>query len=374
MNATTPEALPIPSLGVEEEYQLVDRDTGRLTPDCKTILGRVAGTTESEIQHELHLNQIEMASPVCETLDDARRHLEQCRRVIGAAAGKCGAELASAGTHPMEVPIDDDLAPKERYRAMVERYQTIARDLYIFGCHVHVSMPDRDVGVGVMNRCRVWLPLLQALTANSPFWDGEDTGYDSYRRELWVQWPMAGPPPRFDSAQAYDAAVGRLVDAEAIKDATHVYWDIRLPDKVPPIEFRAADAITDVNDTVGYCGLVRAMVMAATDDHHAGVEVPEVDDAVLRYALWHAARYGTGPRLCDAVAGRPAPMQSLVDRLLEWVGPSLDRSGDGGSVRPFVERTMKHGNGAKIQRDWAGDRRDWTKLVTKLVSATSVDR
>ena len=391
----------LPAIGFEEEYQLVDCENGQLIPNCKAVMGRLFGdasnddatnrdsngsdsaggdshggnfhgedSTEAgfggdakqldgEIQHELHLNQIEMASPICQTLDEVRSYAVSVRTRLAEAAAAVNTSLASAGTNPRAVPHEDNLAPKDRYRNMTERFQQIARDLYIFGCHVHVSMPDRELGVGVMNRCRRWLPLLQSMTANSPYWDTADTGYDSFRRELWVQWPMAGPPVHFAGLADHDAAVQRLVDAGAIPDTSHVYWDIRLPDKVPTIEFRAADAMTEVWETVGYAALVRAMVMAATADVHAGRSTPDagsaVDPAVLRYAMWHAARYGMSDETVDCHAGKCVSTESMIDELKSWVAAPLERTGDGDAVDQFINRIHRHGNGARRQRRVIGD-------------------
>src|SRR6056297_2764347 len=251
----------IPTVGVEEEYQLVDPTSGALMPNCKEVMQSLrtpkrGATPTAEIHHELHLNQIEMASEVCHSLDEVRSVLESTRSRLIRAAKESGCELASAGTNALAVPAEPSLTPKDRYRLMTNRYQMIARDLLIFGCHVHVHMPDRELGVRVMNRCRRWLPVLQAMTANSPFWDGVDTGYASYRRELWAQWPMAGPPPHFSDLTDYQACVDELTRCGAIKDESFLYWDIRLPMKVPTIEFHAADVMTRIEETVGYVGLV----------------------------------------------------------------------------------------------------------------------
>ncbi|MEM6366482.1 MAG: glutamate-cysteine ligase family protein, partial [Planctomycetota bacterium] len=197
---------------------------------------------------------------------------------------------------------------------------------------------------------RRYLPLLQALTGNSPYWDATDTGYDSFRRELWVQWPMAGPPVHFDSIKDHDAAVERLVDVGAIPDPSHVYWDIRLPDKVPTIEFRAADAMTEVWETLGYAGLVRAMVMAAIDEIHDGRYADATDPAVLRYAMWHAARYGIGDTIVDPKSGRQKPTNELVEELKQWVSGPLESTGDRVPVHHFIDRIMRLGNGATRQR------------------------
>ncbi|KAA5539105.1 YbdK family carboxylate-amine ligase [Roseiconus nitratireducens] len=341
---------PLP-VGIEEEYQLVDPSTGELRANCKDVMRNVRRDCGAEIQHELHLNQIEMASPVCQTLDDVREQLRQTRSVLAQAAADSGDALAAAGTNPLPVPEDPNITPKQRYRHMTERYQLIARDLLIFGCHVHVSMPDRGLGLQVMNRSRRWLPLLQAMTANSPYWDGEDTGYASYRHELWTQWPMAGAPPEFKDIDDYRQCVAALVSSGAIADESHIYWDIRLPTKVPTIEFRGADVMTSAEDAVAYVGLVRAIVMTALEDIRREAAAEPVQSTVLSYAIWHAARYGLAETLVDPVSNEQLPAEACCRALLDRLRPALQLAGDEAVVEAFFDRCLRQGTGADRQRN-----------------------
>lgn len=345
-----PNLQSVPKIGVEEEYQLVDPLTGLLTPDCRQVMQRITTQPESEIQHELHLNQIEMASPVCKTLDEARTHLTEVRRLLGDSARRVDTALVAAGTNPFAIPDSPDTTPLERYQQMTQRYQQIARDLLIFGCHVHVEMPDRELGLQVMNRARRWLPLLQALTANSPYWNDADTGYASYRREIWSQWPMAGPPPHFDTFPDYEKCIEALMGVKAIPDASHIYWDIRLPTKVPTIEFRVADVCTQVEETVGFAAVVRAIVMQATTDIHDGRNYNRIDPYVLSYAMWHAARYGTSDQLIDPDLNESVTAGKLVDRLLRYLRPSLEHSKSTEIVSDYLHNMVVRENGASRQR------------------------
>lgn len=366
------------SVGVEEEYQIVDAETGRLRPDCDSLMAGLAigaegdGAEEAaEIHHELHLTQIEMASPVCTTLDQVRSQVAAVRgRLIGAAR-RVGAELVAAGTNPMPPPGDDDLTPKPRYLSMALQYQQLARRLRIFGCHVHVDMPDRELGVQVMNHARRWLPSLQALTANSPYWEGEDTGYASYRRELWVQWPMAGPPLPFENAADLKQCVNDLVKTGAIEDATRIYWDVRLPERVPTIEFRVMDVMTRIEETVACVGLIRALVERCQRDVLAGVPAPVVRPQVLTVAMWHAARYGIGEELIDAATCQKVSAADHLEELLDFVRDPLEAAGDYGRVRSGVQRMIDLGGGAARQRAMCreGTLRD---VVRRLAEHTAV--
>ncbi|MDA8744331.1 glutamate--cysteine ligase [Rubripirellula amarantea] len=366
----------IPSVGVEEEYQLVDPETGRLLPNCKEVMRQVGNDVTADIQHELHLTQIEMASTVCNTLDEVQTRVKQVRGQLIEAAKKTGAALVAAGTNPLPLPEVESFTPSRRYRVMSQRFQQIARDMLIFGCHVHVSIEDPSDGLQIMNQARRWLPLLQALSANSPFWDGEDTGYASYRRELWAQWPMAGPPPHFEDVDDYKSCVADLIQSGAIEDESYIYWDIRLPTKVPTIEFRSADVMLSVEETVGYTGLVRAIVMQATRDLREGKLNRPIRDNVLSYATWHAARYGVTKELVDPLYCKNYTAKDLIAMLLDHVRPSLDLSGDGEHIKGYLNQILQSGTGADRQRAVVGcnpelDDCDLSKVVQYAMMETA---
>lgn len=360
--------LTLPKIGVEEEYQLVDPATGRLIPNCKQVMDTIRATPRAEVQHELHLSQIEMASGICETLEDVRESLKNTRAALIAAAKRTGAELVAAGTNPLPLPTEADVTPKDRYERMEQRFQHIAREFFIFGCHVHISMPDKAIGVEVMNRSLRWLPLLQALSANSPFWDGKDTGYMSFRRELWTQWPTAGPPPYFRSLADYRQCIEDLLRCEAVEDESFLYWDIRLPQHIPTIEFRCADVMTSLEETVAFAGLVRGVVMQLTDDIQAGRAAPPLRNSVLRFALWQAARFGVSGKLVDPQTCQPLPASELIERLRQYVRPALQRSGDLDIVEHYLDGLSRNGCGAGRQRNGT---QELTDVVADLIERTA---
>lgn len=363
--------MDIPAVGVEEEYQLVDPEHGAMRADCQRVMSKINDQLRAEVQHELHLTQIEMASPVCHTLEDVRHSLVETRLAISEAASKAGTALSAAGTNPMPLPHADDITPKERYSRMTQRYQQLARDLFIFGCHVHVSMPDKELGLQVMNQSRRWLPALLAITANSPYWDGHDTGYASYRRELWAQWPMAGPPPHFASIEDYQSKVADLIEVGAIADESFIYWDIRLPEKIPTIEFRVADVMLDLEDVVAYVGLIRGIVMQAQKDIQDDRTQIPITSQLLRYAMWHAARYGVDDTLIDPLKKETLPASEVLQRLLQWCTPALEQSGDYDAVASFFQRLANRGTGATLQRQWSGQSDDLSAVVRHCVEETA---
>src|SRR3954451_6767665 len=204
------------SIGIEEEYQIVDPVTRELRPRAGRVLPRARQAVGDEVTNELFLSQVEIGTPVCRTLADVRAELVRLRRAVVEAAEADGDRIVAAGTHPFSRWQDQKFTPKERYSKILEENQQLAREQIIFGCHVHVGIADREDGIQVMNRSRPWLPTLLALSANSPFWLGRDTGYASYRTELFQRFPMTGTPHLFASRAEYDELVDTLVAAGMI--------------------------------------------------------------------------------------------------------------------------------------------------------------
>ena len=357
------------TIGVEEEYQLVDPRTGQLVPNCKQVMTELHGSVKADVQHELHLSQIEMASPICQTLKDVREQVTNVRGRLAVAAERSGSALVAAGTNPMPYITGPTVTPTERYQHMTQRYEQLARDLLIFGCHVHVSMPSRDVGLQVMNRSRRFLPILQAISANSPYWHGVDTGYASYRRELWIQWPVAGPPPHFDNLDDYHQAIGRLLQSEAISDETKIYWDIRLPVKLPTIEYRVMDTMTEISHVVAVVGLIRALVQTIIRDIEASVPAPKVDASVLRAAMWQAARYGMTGHLIDPEICRTVAAADFLKTTIDYVRGELEENGDAEEVLPVLQGIAASGSGAERQREHGGSEKDPTQVARALIDS-----
>ncbi len=345
-----PGSYRLPTVGVEEEYQLVELPSGQLAPRCKPILKRASHGALAHLQHELHLEQIEMASPILTSTAEIRGCLLDTRRAISRAASQYDSALASAGTNPLPAPHTSHFTPVARYQDMAQRFQMLARELLIFGLHVHIDMPDRELGVQVMNHVRGWLPLLQAMSANSPYWNGEDTGYASYRRELWVQWPTSGIPLFFRDFEEHQQCMHTLINAGVIRDETHIYWDLRLPAKVATIEFRVFDAQTEVEDTLALVAVTRALVMRSELAVHRGEAAPPLLPQLLRAAMWQAARYGMSHRLIDPFAGLQVAATQHLDQLLAHVREPLDVLADTDRVMRFCQRLKTAGAPAERQR------------------------
>jgi glutamate---cysteine ligase / carboxylate-amine ligase len=338
------------SLGVEEEYQLVDPATRELRP----VAGRVLPAAESElgdrVQPELYRSQVEMNTPVCATLGEVREAVRRGRRSLAEAAEREGLRLAAAGTHPFSHWRDQPVTDKTRYRNLAEDYRQVFREQVVFGCHVHVGIEDREAAIQTMNRVRPWLPALLALSGNSPYWLGADTGYASYRTEVWNRWPMAGMPQHFASRAEYDGLVETLMATGSLREPTKLYWDVRPSTRQETLEFRVADVCMGVDEAVMVAGLARALALVCHDDAVRGAPDPAPRPELLRAAKWRAARHGLDADLVDVLGRRARPAAELVELFLARVRPGLEAGGDLEEVTGLVEATLARGTGAARQR------------------------
>ena len=310
------------TIGVEEEFLIVDADTGALRPRAELILPPAREALGDDVQPELHQSQLETATPVCPSLPEVRRELVRLRKELMAAAEQHGSRIAAAATHAFSSWQDDPgITPK--YRKLEVDYRQLAREQIICGCHVHVGMENRDAAVQVMNRARPWLSPILALAANSPYWEGVDTGYASYRTEIWRRWPMAATPEPFASAAELDEVIDALVATGSIDDPARIYWDMRPSARFPTLEFRVTDVCLTVDESVMVAGLVRGLVRTCHDQAEAGEPVPNVRRELLRAATWRAARYGLDGDLVDVIGQRALPARDMIDTLLELTRPAL---------------------------------------------------
>lgn len=333
-----------PTFGVEEEYLLVDQDTKHPVPVGGALVDELSG---EDFQHEFSPAQAEFATPVCAGLDELRRHLRHGRRVLAAAARRRGALLVATGTPPVGRPGPPPVTGSPRYRRMADAYGLLTEDQGVCACHVHVGVPDLEHAVAASNHLRPWLPALLLLSANSPFFDGADTGHASWRTTVWARWPVAGAPPYFRSPDEYTALVAQLVAAGVILDAEMVYWYVRPSRHVPTVEVRVADVPATVEETVLQAALVRAVV---TTGFELGRSAPCVPAAVLDPACRQAALAGLEGRCLDPVTGHAAPGWALVDALFAHVRPALAALGDLDAVTSCLSWLRTHGGGASRQR------------------------
>jgi carboxylate-amine ligase len=360
------------TLGIEEEYQIIDPETRALTPRAGDVLrGARQALGEDRVVPELRASQLEVLTPVCSTLAQAREELLRLRRGVIEAAGEEGVRVAAASTHPFSHWREQPITARDRYKKIIERERRTAEEQVVFGFHVHVGLSDREAALQVMNHARPWLAPLLALSANSPFWLGEDTGYASYRTQVWGSLSTAGPPGYFSSLAEHDALVETIVAVGGAMEPNQIYWDMRLPQKLETVEIRVADVCTCVDEAVMLAGLCRALVRTCHERAVRGKPYPEVRPEVLRAAHWIASRYGLDAELVDAEAGRAVLAKKLIEKLLLFVRPALEEHGDWEEVSALAGETLKQGNGANRQRrvyERAGQLKD---VVDALIETTA---
>jgi carboxylate-amine ligase len=359
------------TIGVEEEYQITHPETRELRSRGQSILKEAREAVGDLVTPELYLSQIEIGTPICRSISEVRGELQHLRREVIAAAERSGSRIAAAGTHPYSHWGEQKLTPKERYQEIATDYQQLAREHLIFGCHVHVGISNREIAIQVMNRSRPWLAPLLALACNSPFWLGMDTGYGSFRTELWRRWPLSGTPQVFTSRSDYDRLVEKLISTGSISDATKIYWDVRPSARYETLEFRVADVCLTVDEAVMIAGLVRALARTCALEAERHVEIKHVRPEILRAAKWRAARFGLDEDLIDTQEGRAVPARALIEKLLAHVRPALEEQAEWDEVSSLVRDVMKRGTGSTRQREVYAQSGNLEGVVDFIVAETA---
>jgi carboxylate-amine ligase len=359
------------TFGVEEEYLIVDRRTRALASCSNKLVNEAAPVMGETVSAELNLCQIEIASGVCNSVPQLRDDLRTARTGLAAAAAEHDRAIIASGTHPFSSWKDQRVnIAFERYARMEDRYQVVARQQVICGCHVHVGIDDDDLAIEVMNRSTPWLPTLLALSANSPYWHGVDTGFASYRTQVWQRWPTSGMPPHVADRAEYDAVIEELERVDAIEDATHIYWYVRPSARYPTVEFRPCDVCLDVDDALLVAALVRAIAWTCARDARAGAVDRPHRREILEAAMWRAARYGLGGALVDVDTGTTQPAMESVRRLLAHVTDGLEQHGDLEFATRGIAAIVRRGNGSERQRRERARTADPTAVVDLLVAET----
>ena len=361
MSVTSPG--PVRKMGVEEELMLVDPSTGRLTAVSQPAVA--ANDTEAEVAQELFLQQIETSTPPCHDAGELLAGLRAGRRAVGEAAAAAGVR-AVAMAAPVLPEENEDFTPKERYRKIQTEYGEMARQALVCAMHTHVDVDSDEEAVRVVDGIRPWLPLLVAISANSPFWQGRDTGHASWRSQVWNRWPTAGSAQPFGDVATYREVSERLLGWGAGLDAGMLYFDVRPARDLPTVEVRVADVCTDVEDAVLVALLTRALVGTTAADP----DPPTWRGDLLRAATWRAAKVGLSDDLVHPVAGRLASPREVFGATLAYVRPALEEAGDLATVTEGFERLVSRGNGATRQRRVLETGGDLRRVVEDLARRT----
>ncbi|MFE4211375.1 glutamate--cysteine ligase [Streptomyces goshikiensis] len=366
------------SVGVEEELLLVDARSGAPLAVSGAVLAAAdrsawqrpgaIGLPEHEFEKELQKEQLEFATKPVTEMGELQQEIIRIRGAAARHAASAGAVVAAVATSPL--PVQPSLNVGPRYRWMGEQFGLTAQEQLTCGCHVHVSVASDEEGVAVLDRIRPWLAVLMAMSANSPFWQGEDSGYGSYRSRVWNRWPSAGPVEVFGSADRYHEQVRTMIDTGVLRDEGMIYFDARLSATYPTVEVRVADVCLDAATPVLLAALSRGLVETAARAWQDGQPPARIGTSLLRLASWRAGRSGLDGPLLHPGTMRETSAEQAVEALYQHVREALNDHGDDERVREAIAHLHERGNGARIQRDLHAQGQTLASVVTRCAQMT----
>lgn len=362
-------SLPKITLGIEEEYQIIDPETRELKSYVQEFLDRGRVILADQIQPEFLQSQVEVGSRICDDVQELRAELVRLRRHICGLADERGVQVAAASTHPFSMWAQQAVNEGERYTRLHTDLAQLARRMLIFGMHVHVGIEDKELMVDVMNQARYFVPHLLALSTSSPFWQGRDTGLQSYRTVVFESLPRTGLPPSFASWSDFRGFVDTLVDTRCVEDGSKIWWDIRPHPKFPTLEFRVCDICTTVDEAVCIAALVQAIVAKLIKLRLENRSWRKYRHHLITENKWRAVRYGIHGQLIDFGKRQEVAFESLARELLEVVDDVVDELGSREEIS-YVETLLAEGTSADRQRavfERTGELKD---VVDHLVAET----
>jgi len=345
--------VPPLTIGIEEEFQIVDGQ-GQLKSHIETLLSAAGGRYGDQIKREMMQSVVEAGTKICADISEARDEIVTLRGTLAALVKPAGLRIASAGTHPFSHWQDQEVTEHERYKILEEELQDVIRELLIFGLHVHVGIPDRELRIEVMNEARYFLPHLLAISTSSPFWLTRITGLKSYRQIIWQRFPRTGVPPEFSSYDDYENFVELLVKTRCIDDGRKIWWDLRPHATFPTIEFRVCDAATRVEETLCLAALTQAICAKLLVLRARNQGFRRYAPSLIQENKWRAVRGGMDAKLIDFGKQIEVPMRDLAVELLEFVDDVVDALGSRREVE-YLQTIIRDGTSADRQlRAFAG--------------------
>ena len=358
------------TVGIEEEFQIVDPETRELRSHIQEILANGKMFLKEHMKSEMHQSVVELGTEICSDVAMARQQVVQLRSQLALLAARDGLQIASAGTHPFSHWMDQLITAGERYTTIVNDLQQIARANLIFGLHVHVGIPDREEAIQLMNQARYFLPHIYALSVNSPFWLGQNTGFKAYRHNIFERFPRSGIPDEFESLSEYEDYLKLLVSTNCIDNAKKIWWDIRLHPFFDTLEFRICDAQSRVDDTIALAALMQAVIFKLHKLLRQNVSFRIYRRRVIDENRWRASRYGLDGLLIDFGRRCEADTRSLIHEILEFVAPEVDELGSGREIE-HIERILQGGTGADRQLAVWEATHDMKAVVDHIVRETN---
>ena len=336
------------TVGVEEEFQIVDPATWELRSHVSELLAESAPAFGDQIKREMHQSIVEVGTKICANVEELAEEIIRIRRDLSDAAERVGLRVAAAGTHPFSNWMDQVLSPGERYQNIVEEMGQLARSLLIFGLHVHVAVPERESMIGLMNEARYFLPHLLALSTSSPFWMGRDTGLKSFRTTVFRRFPRTGIPDHFGSWSDYEEYVNLLVKLRSIDNAKKIWWDLRPHPTFGTLEFRICDVPTAPRASIAIAALAQAIIVKLYRLRERNLGFRRYHRALIEENKWRAARWGIEGKLIDFGKREEVPMRDLALELLAFVDDVVEELGSRREVE-YVRRILSDGTSAERQ-------------------------
>src|ERR1700719_347287 len=336
------------TLGIEEEFQIIDPETRELCSHIQQILADDKVLLKEHVKSEMHQSVVELGTEICSDARCARQQVVDLRSELATLAARDGLKIASAGTHPFSHWMDQLITVDERYATIVKDMQQIARVNLIFGLHVHVGIPDREEAIDIMNQARYFLPHLHALSVNSPFWLGQNTGLKAYRQMIFERFPRTGIPDAFESLSEYEDYLKLLVATGCIDNAKKIWWDIRLHPFFDTIEFRICDAQSRVDDSIALAALMQAIVLKLHKLREQNVTFRCYPRRLIDENRWRAGRYGLDGKLIDFGRKCEVDERELLHEMLEFIAMEMEELGTRGEIA-HIENIMREGTGADRQ-------------------------
>jgi carboxylate-amine ligase len=357
------------TLGIEEEFAIIDPDTRELRSHIQEILEGGKVTLKEQIKPEMHQSVVELGTEICDSIGCARDHVIELRTKLAELAARSGLKIASMGTHPFSHWRDQLITEGERYAEILKDMQSLARANLIFGWHVHVGIPNRETAIHVMNQARYFLPHIYALSVNSPFWVGQNTGLKGYRLKVFERFPRTGIPDSFESLSEYEDYCKLLVKTGCIDNAKKIWWDIRLHPFFDTLEVRVCDAQSRVDDTLAIAALVQAVVSKLYKLLHQNITFRIYRRRLLDENRWRAARYGIDGKMIDFGKEAEADERSLLNELLDFVSTEVKELGSEREMA-HIERIIREGTGADRQLAAWERTQDMKAVVDHIVAET----
>jgi glutamate---cysteine ligase / carboxylate-amine ligase len=364
------------TIGVEEEFQIIDPETLELRSHVVQLLSAAASRgLGDQIKQEMHQSIVETGTKICDNVGELRLEMHRTRRDLVSAAESTGLAVAAAGTHPFSSWIDQVISPGERYQNIVEEMGQLARSLLIFGMHIHVGMPDKQTTIDMMGMVRYFLPHLLALSTSSPFWMGRNTGLKSFRTTVFRRFPRTGIPEIFESWSAYENFVNLLVKLNCIDNGKKIWWDVRPHPTFGTLEFRMFDVTTKVEEAVAIAALTQALVVKLHRLYTGNMGWRVYRRALVEENKWRAARYGIEGKLIDFGKEAEVPMKQLINELLELVDDVVDELGSRSAVE-YVNTIINEGTSAERQLrtyEHTGDLKDVVRHIVAETRSSVMD-